>query len=102
MNKTANIEVAKVLRQAADQAENAKSVDELLKLIQKTDKEAKEKVYIYGAQSCLNCRNLERDGNLMSGWCKVRFTRSRWAGDEAQNLYVSQSVGQKCRKFEEK
>lgn len=100
MNDKANREVANVFREAALKASRAKSVTELVELVQIAYRTAKEKAHMYGEQNCLSCSHFERDGELMSGNCLVKFTQSRWAGDKPVPRYVSKSAGQKCRQYD--
>lgn len=100
MNDKANREVANVFREAALKTSRAKSVTELVELVQIAYRTAKKKAYMYGEQNCLSCSHFERDGELMSGNCLVKFTQSRWAGDKPVPRYVSKSAGQKCRQYD--
>lgn len=101
MSSVSNREVAKVFIQAADRAASAKNINELINLIQKVCKEAKEKAYVYAGQTCLSCKHFERDGSTMSGRCRVKLVKDYWSSGSLVMKYVSQSEGQKCKKYEQ-
>lgn len=94
-----NESVAAVFEEAAQKAKKTDGLQELLKIISWASNKAREEAYRTNGQSCLACEHFRRDGEHMSGICKVKFTE--WAGQKEER-YVSQSYGSRCKQYEPK